>query len=263
MTDPFGASPKLQRRDWIAGLEKGLALLSLFGEEHSRVSASHMAQLAGMTRTAARRYLLTLEHLGYVQSDGRLFWLTPRVLRLSQAYLASSRLVRVAQPFLQRVALGTGEHVFLSVLEGDHITYIARHAGQGSTRTLNVGYSLGALVPAHVTAAGMILLALRDSPGMDEWLARTSLKTLTAHSVTDKTQLRRLLLAARLQDWALSEQQLELHFRGIAVPVRDSAGAVVAALSITMHIGNENREQACGRVLAVMQEVAAQMRNLV
>ncbi len=101
----------LLRRDWIAGLEKGLELLRCFDEEHSRVSASEMALLTGMTRTATRRYLLTLAHLGYLGTDGKLFWLTPRVLQFSQAYLASSRLVRVAQPFLQRIDHYSEHHI--------------------------------------------------------------------------------------------------------------------------------------------------------
>jgi len=72
----------LDKRDWIAGLEKGLHLIESFDDAHSRMTASQVGERCGMTRTAARRYLLTLQHLGYVATDGKLFWLTPRVLRL-------------------------------------------------------------------------------------------------------------------------------------------------------------------------------------
>jgi IclR family pca regulon transcriptional regulator len=81
-----------------------------------------------MTRTAARRYLLTLAHLGYVAGDGKLFWLTPRVLRLGQSYLESARLPRIVQPFLQRVTAGTQESAYVSVMDGDDIVYIAATA---------------------------------------------------------------------------------------------------------------------------------------
>jgi IclR family transcriptional regulator, pca regulon regulatory protein len=256
-------SPALLRRDWIAGLEKGLELLRRFDENHPRVTSSEMAELTGMTRTAARRYLLTLTHLGYLASDGKLFWLTPRVLQLSQAYLASSRLVRVAQPFVQRVAQGTGENAFLSVAEGDSVVYIAQQRSAASQRPQNVGYALGMLVPAHITAAGMMLLASRPSDDLEEWLASIQLKTLTAHSVTDRDQLSKQLLQTQRQDFAVSEQQLELNFRGIAVPVRNLKGEVIAALSVTMYLGNETTEEACERVLGVLQEAAGAMRNLV
>ena len=65
--------------DWIAGLEKGLRIIEAFSDVHSRLTASTAARRTGITRTAARRYLLTLQHLGYVESDGQMFWLTPKV----------------------------------------------------------------------------------------------------------------------------------------------------------------------------------------
>jgi IclR family transcriptional regulator, pca regulon regulatory protein len=259
---PWLKHKPLQRKDWIAGLDKGLIVLSCFDEQHPRMTAAQMAELAGLTRTAARRYLLTLEHLNYVASDGKLFWLTPRILRLAQAYIDSSRLARIAQPFLQRLAQGTGENAFLSVMEGDSVVYIARH-GSTSTRPQNIGYMLGSLVPAQVTAAGKLFLALRVAPNFDEWLETAELKTLTAFSITSKPKLRQHLRDTRLQGWALSEQQLELNFRGVAVPVRNSHGDVVAALSVTLFMGKETAEQACERVLEVMQEAASSMRNLV
>jgi IclR family transcriptional regulator, pca regulon regulatory protein len=261
--DTAARRSELLRRDWIAGLDKGLAVLSSFSEAHARLSAAQMAELTGLTRTAARRYLLTLQHLGYLATDGKLFWLTPRILRLSQAYIDSSRLARIVQPFLQRIAQGTGENTFLSVMEGDHVVYLARHGSMGNSRPQNIGYVLGTLVSAPVTAAGILFLALRDTALTEQWLKATELQTLTAHSITDKSKMHQILRDVRLRGWALSEQQLELNFRGIAVPVRDSHGHVVAALSVTMYMGRESAAQALERVLAVLQEAADSLRNLV
>ena len=84
----IATTPSLDKRDWIAGLEKGLAIIASFDDANPRQTASQAGQRCGITRTAARRYLLTLVHLGFVSSDGKLFWLTPRVLRLGQSYLA-------------------------------------------------------------------------------------------------------------------------------------------------------------------------------
>jgi IclR family pca regulon transcriptional regulator len=261
---PTPRSTPLKRQDWIAGLDRGLALMECFGQEHSRLSATDVAQLSGMARTAARRYLLTLVHLGYMATDGKLYWLTPRVLRLSQAYLSSSRLARIAQPLLQRIAQGTGEGAYLSVLEGDHIVYIAYQGTfQNAGRLQQIGYMLGTLVPAHVTAAGMVLLALRPDPPLEQWLERTELKKLTVHSITDRSIMRQRMLDVRLQGWAISEQQLELQYRGIAVPVRDARGNVAAALSITTLMGKESSEETCQRLLNVMTDTAAAMRNLI
>ena len=150
-------SPPLDRRDWIAGLEKGLGILVAFDIEHSRLTASQVGQRCGLTRTAARRYLLTLAHLGYVATDGKLFWLSPRIMRLGQAYLESARLPRTVQPYLQRVTAGTGETAYVGVLDGYDIVYVAR---SGSHRHMHNGYLLGSRVQAHSTAAGMMMLSL-------------------------------------------------------------------------------------------------------
>jgi len=118
---PGPASSTLDKRDWIAGLEKGLSIIECFDDANPRLTASQAGVRCGMTRTAARRYLLTLGHLGYVATDGKLFWLTPRVLRLGQSYLESARLPRIVQPFLQRVTAGTQESAYVSVMDGDDI----------------------------------------------------------------------------------------------------------------------------------------------
>ncbi|MGL4634569.1 MAG: IclR family transcriptional regulator domain-containing protein [Beijerinckiaceae bacterium] len=251
---------ELKRSDWIAGLEKGLGILEAFDETHARLSAAQMGLRCGLTRTAARRHLLTLVHLGYVATDGKLFWLAPRVLKLGHAYISSSRMARIAQPFLQRIALGTAENAYLSTLVGDQITYIARH---GDARQHPVGYVLGAMMPAHVTAAGCMLLALQDQEWLNDWQQRVELKSMSAHSITDKRVMRTQLQQFRHQDWSVSEQQLELGFRGIAVPVRDARGNVLAALSVTMLMGGESTEQATQRVLSVLRQAAVGMRDMI
>lgn len=250
----------LERRDWIAGLEKGLGLLEAFDDAHPRMNATQAALRCGLTRTAARRYLLTLAHLGYVGTDGKLFWLTPRVLRLGQGYLDSARLPRIVQPFLQRVTAGTMEVAYLSVLDGDDIVYIARN---GPTRAMNTGYVLGGRVQAQVTAAGLLMLAQRSVEERDRWLAKRQLQTYTTHTITSKESLRTALVHIRAQDWALSEQQLELNYRGVAVPLRDRNGDAVAALSVTMPIGHEAAQDAVARVLPILRETAQAMRNLI
>jgi IclR family pca regulon transcriptional regulator len=250
----------LDKRDWIAGLEKGLSVIEAFDDANPRMTASQAADRCGLTRTAARRYLLTLQHLGYVASDGKLFWLTPRVLRLGQSYLESARLPRIVQPFLQRVTAGTQEIAYVSVLDGDDIVYIARN---GSNRSMNTGFVLGSRVPAQTTAAGLLMLSLRAQQFMENWLDTHDLKTYTTHTITNKERLRLELARVRMQGWAVSEQQLELNYRGVAVPLIDRRGELVGAVNVTMPMGHESTEDAVARVLPVLQETARAMRNLI
>ena len=257
---PAPAPSTLDKRDWIAGLEKGLSIIEGFDDANPRLTASQAGVRCGLSRTAARRYLLTLEHLGYVATDGKLFWLTPRVLRLGQSYLESARLPRIVQPFLQRVTAGTQESAYVSVMDGDEIVYIARN---GSNRAMNTGYVLGSRVQAQVTAAGLLLLALREPGWLENWLNSHDLRAYTSYTIASKDRLRIELARVRAQGWAISEQQLELNYRGIAVPLRDRHGELVGALSVTMPMGHESSEDAVARVLSVLSETAQAMRHLI
>jgi IclR family transcriptional regulator, pca regulon regulatory protein len=253
-------SPTLDKRDWIAGLEKGLAIIQTFDEANPRLNPSQVGQRCGLTRTAARRYLLTLLHLGYMASDGKMFWLTPHVMRLGQSYLESARLPRIVQPFLQRLTAGTQEISYVSVLDGFEIVYIARN---GPNRAMNTGFVLGARVPAQVTAAGLLLLALQGEAAVDAWLATHALTTFTPHTITDKARMRRELARVRQQGWALSDQQLDLTYRGVAVPLRDRKGELVASLSVSLPMQHESSEESLLRVLPLLRETAQSMRHLI
>lgn len=257
---PGGSVVALDKRDWIAGLEKGMLVIEAFDDANPRMTASQAGERCGLTRTAARRYLLTLAHLGYMATDGKLFWLTPRVLRLGQSYLESARLPRIVQPFLHRVTNGTQEIAYVSVMDGDDVVYIARN---GSNRSMNTGFVLGSRVPAQVTAAGLLMLAMRERQGLEDWLAQRELKTYTSFTITSKDRLRLELARIREQGWAVSEQQLELTYRGVAVPLIDRHGELVGAVNVTMPIGQEPTEDAVARVLPVLQETARAMRNLI
>jgi len=250
----------IDKRDWIAGLEKGLSIIETFDDANPRLTATQAGQRCGLTRTAARRYLLTLRHLGYVATDGKLFWLTPRVMRLGPSYLEAARLPRIVQPFLQRLTAGTQEISYVSVLDGVDIVYVARN---GSNRSMNTGFVLGARVPAQVTAAGMLLLALQGEEAVAQWLAQHELKTFTSHTITNKERMGLEMARIRAQGWALSEQQLDLSYRGVAVPLRDRRGDLAAALSVSMPMQQESSQEAVQRVLPLLRETVQAMRNLI
>jgi IclR family pca regulon transcriptional regulator len=257
--DTLNTTSVIDKKDWIAGLDKGLALLQTFDEHNSRQTATQAGLRCGLSRTAARRYLLTLLHLGYVATDGKLFWLSPKIMRLGQAYLDSARLPRIVQPSLQRLAMNTQEISFVAVLDGYELVYVARN---GPTRSMNTSFALGARVPGHVTSAGVVLMAYLGEAAVDEWLATTRLPTFTAHTITDPQRLREEMARIRQQGWGISEQQLDLAYRGVAVPLRDHRGQVVASLSVSMPIQFETAQEAVGRVLPLLKEVAQSLRPL-
>lgn len=250
----------LLARDWIAGLERGLAVIEVFDEENARLTAKQVGDLCGLARTAARRYLLTLEHLGFVASDGKHYWLTPRVMRLGQRYLASARLPRVAQPYLQRISTVTQEIAYLAVLDEHEIVYVARN---GPNRVMNSGFVLGARVISHVTAAGLLLMSQRSDDEIDAWLASHELAPFTPYTIVDKTVFRQNLTTFRQQGWSFSEQQFDMDCRGIAVLLRDIRGDIQGALSVVMPIAQESTADAIKRVLPVLLSTAQALRNVI
>ena len=105
---------------FVQSLERGLAVIRAFGADDPELTLSDVARRTGLTRAAARRFLLTLTDLGYVRTDGKQFALTPRVLELGYAYLSSLTLPEIAEPHLERLA-ADGPRILesVSVLDGD------------------------------------------------------------------------------------------------------------------------------------------------
>ncbi|WP_374663250.1 IclR family transcriptional regulator C-terminal domain-containing protein [Ramlibacter sp.] len=245
--------------DYIAGLAKGLAVLESFDTERQRLNATLAAQRAGLTRAAARRHLLTLTELGYLETDGAFFWLAPKVLRFSGSYLASARLPRVIQPTLNRLAAHTGESFSAVVLDGEQVVIIAR---SGPTRLLAYGLHLGARLPAHATSTGRVLLAAKTRAELQAWMKGRDLPRLTPHTLVDGRAFRAAVATAREQDWAVASEEHELGVNALAVPLRDMQGRTVAALNVVAAPHRLTADALREGLLPMLQEAARELRPL-
>src|SRR3954463_15287934 len=165
---------------FVQSLERGLAVIRAFDAEHPELTLSDVARETGLTRAAARRFLLTLCDLGYVRSDGRQFSLTPRVLELGYAFLSSLSLTEVAEPHLERLVAEIHESSSVSVLDGDDIVYVARVP---TSRIMRVSINVGTRFPAYATSMGRVLLAGLDEEAMGGYLERVALQRLSPHTV--------------------------------------------------------------------------------
>ena len=128
-------------RDLIVGLQKGLALIQLFSKTCPKLTVAQAAKMSGLTQSAARRFLLTLLHERYLQTDGRYYWLTPKTLRLGQAYVDSAQFPRMVRPIVEYIASRTEEHASVGVVDEDELVYIA---AAGIRRLTPVGSAWGA-----------------------------------------------------------------------------------------------------------------------
>ncbi|GAA5042326.1 IclR family pca regulon transcriptional regulator [Thermocatellispora tengchongensis] len=240
--------------DYVQSLARGLAVIRAFSAETPELTLSEVARETGLTRAAARRFLLTLTELGYVRTDGRLFALSPRILELGYAYLSSLSLPEVAEPHLERLVAEVHESASVAVLDGDHIVYVARVA---TSRIMRVTISIGTRFPAHCTSMGRVLLAWM--PGLDAYLESAGLRRMTARTITSPAALSAELARVRAQGWAMVDQELEEGLRSIAAPIRDRSGKVVAAVNISTHASRTSLDSARRDLLPPLLATAARI----
>jgi len=251
--------PPPQRRDLIAGLEKGLAVIGAFDPLHPRLGIVEVAARCRLSRAAARRYLITLAHLGYVVGDGKTFALTAKVLRLGQSYMRSAQLPRIVQPELNRLASSLKEASSAGVLDGNDVICIA---ATSAGRIVSATLQPGTRVPAYCTANGRVLVSALPKDEAEAWLARQTLAALTPHTLVRPEALRSEINRVRKQGHALVDQELELGLRTLAVPLRNAAGGVVAAINVSVHAGSVSAERLIDVCLPALQQTQASLRPL-
>ncbi len=253
-TGPEAAHPR--DSDFVQSLDRGLAVIRAFGPDRERLSLSEVARATGLTRAAARRFLLTLVRLGYVRSDGREFSLRPRVLELGYAYLSGLALPEVAEPHLEELSAKVHESTSISVLDGPNIVYVARVA---TKRIMTVAISVGTRFPAYAASMGRVLLAGLSEEELGQYLAVTTFEAFTEQTVTDPGQLGEIIREVGQQGYSIVDQELEEGLRAIAAPIRDSSGAVTAAINVSAHARRHSREDMLTQLLPALLETARQI----
>lgn len=223
--------PFEQSRDYVQSLARGLAVLAAFDARHPTLGLADVAARTGLSRAAARRLVLTLQHLGYVRSQGREYALSPRVLELGFGCLGSLQLTELAQPLVEQLAERVNHSCSMAVLDGPSIVYVLRVPVR---RVMTVALGVGARLPAHAASMGRVLLAGLPPDALQRWLAECRPVRLTPHTVTDVRRLQRIVGGVRSQGHAYVEQELELGLCSIAVPVHDRDGQVIAALNASL-----------------------------
>ena len=240
----------------MQSLDRGLAVIRAFGPDRERLSLSEVARATGLTRAATRRFLLTLVQLGYMRNDGREFSLRPRVLELGYAYLSGLALPEIAAPHLEELVAKVRESSSVSVLDGDHIVYVARVP---TKRIMTVAISVGTRFPAYATSMGRVLLAGMSPDSFEDYLSRADLAALTGRTVTDPGQFRQIIREVDRLGYAIVDQELEEGLRAIAAPIRGSGGMVTAAINVSAHASRVSMAGMRTDLLPALLETAARI----
>ena len=251
--------PTIHSRDLIVGLQKGLALLQLFSQEHPRLSVPEVARMADMTQSAARRLLLTLVHDDFAQTDGRYYWLTAKTLRIGQAYVDSAVLPRMLRPIVEQVARTTQEHVSVGVRDGDDIVHVVRSRYSHIT---SMSIRPGSRVPMYCTGSGRLWLASLAEEALAAYFARNRPRAITPYTLTDEAQIRSEIALAAERGYVLVDQEYEVGMRVLSVPLIDREGRLQATLTLTTHASRMTIEDMRERYLSALYEGQALLRPI-
>ncbi|MHB1929479.1 MAG: IclR family transcriptional regulator domain-containing protein [Acidimicrobiales bacterium] len=241
----------------VQSFSRGLAVIRSFGAR-PEMTLSEVARSTGLTRAAARRFLLTLVDLGYVRTDGRVFALRPRVLELGYAYLSTLGLDDVAAPHMEQLVAATRESSSIAVLDGDDVVYVVRVP---TSRIMTVAIAVGTRFPAYATSMGRVLLAALPPDELDAYLDRVHLLALTRRTVTDRRALRSILLDVAARGYALVDQELEDGLRSVAVPIVGRDDRTIAALNASAHASRATLDDLRRRMLPQLQATAARIND--
>lgn len=220
-----------EERDYVMALEKGLAIIEAFGQVRGTATLTQLAELTGHSKASVRRSLFTLCRLGYAVQNGRQFQLAARTLRLGQAFIVSDPLTRIAQPILDALAERTKESASIAVLDSQDTVFVARATHR---RSLSAGLGVGTRLPAYASATGRVLLAGQPREWVRFMLNRMARPLFTPRTLTTVNKVVQQIDIAQRQGYSLCDQELEVGLRSIAVPIRNAAGQIIAAMSLAV-----------------------------
>lgn len=253
---PVSSLPLAEQPDFVTALARGLAVIRALGEEGPPTTLAEIARRVGLARATVRRSLITLETLGYVENDGRVFALTPKVLLLGYSYLSSVPLARASKPRLEEVSTILNQSSGTAILDGDDVVILVRVLVE---RVIKSDTPPGIRLPAYCTATGRVLFAGQPDDKIDEYLTRVKPAALTPLTETDPDKIRSLILACRDEGYGFQSEQAKLGVHAISVPIKNTQHRTVAAMNITAPINRVSKDEMIGRFLPLLRKKAQEI----
>jgi IclR family transcriptional regulator, pca regulon regulatory protein len=243
---------------YVQAFARGLSVIRSFGPNSSEQTLSQVAEATGLDRAGARRFLHTLEKLGYVRREGRSFHLTPRILDLGYSYLCTLPLRSIAEPIVEQLVQAVNESSSVSVLDGSDIVYIVRVPVK---KIMTITLSIGSRIPAYCSAMGRVLLGGLPEQEIHLVLKNSEIKRHTRHTITSRQEIAKVIAADRAKGWAMCNQELEEGICSLAVPLFDRERHVVAAMNVTANLSRTTPSEMTSKFLPLLQEAADKINH--
>lgn len=250
----------LQKRDFAQTLARGLSCLEVLAVLNEPAGCTQIATAMGVSRAAARRILLTLEHLGYVIENRGFYAASPKVLSLGRGLLAKNSLWSAVVPEVVGIADRFNEPCSISVLDALDIVFVCRDS---TRRIFTSRLEAGDRLPAHCSASGKILLAALPAEELEKRLSGVTLPKRGTASITDHARLKEALDAARSKHFALAVDEMEDGTISVAVPLSERDGRTVAAMSFASHRTRSSIESLTTDVLPALRKAADRVERII
>ena len=254
------ASTSDQKETFVQSFARGLDVVRSFDALHPAQTLSEVAAATQMSRASARRILLTLQALGYVAADGRLFRLTPKILSLGFAYLTSLPFWNVAGPVMEDLVKITHESTSAAVLDGTEIVYVARVP---THKIMAINLSVGSRLPAFCTSMGRVLLSGLCDDELDDIIAASPIQAYTSRTLTAPADLHKAIAVVRKQGWAVVDQELEAGLISLSAPIRNRQGKIIAAINISGSAQRKSSRQMVKAFLDPLLDAAERISGMV
>jgi len=241
---------------YVQSFARGLAVIRAFNAERPEQTLTDVASATGLTRAGARRILLTLQTLGYVEAEGRLFRLTPKILD----YLTSMPFWNLAEPFMEELSAEVHESCSAAVLDRTEIVYVLRVP---THKIMTINLSIGSRLPAYCTSMGRVLLSALDPAALDAILDASPIVAHTPRTITDKDELKKVIAQVRSQGWSIVDQELEGGLISLSAPIRNRRGQIIAAMNISGNAQRNSAKQMVKAFLEPLQKAAQSVSNMV
>ncbi|MGO2508334.1 MAG: IclR family transcriptional regulator domain-containing protein [Vibrio hibernica] len=244
---------EIKNKDFLTTLSRGLAVIRSFQGNKMYMTLSEMAEMNDMSRASARRFLLTLQTLGYVKNEGRQFSLTPKVLELGYSYLATLDVGGIVSSYLEQITQQIHQSSSASVIDGTEIVYIARVPVRS---LLAFNLQIGARLPAYATSMGRVLLSGLETEKIQLILQQSNIEHLTPYTLTNIDDLLIEIKKIKVQGYSINDQELELGLRSVAVPVFNQKGQIKLTLNISTHVSQITKEQIVNTFVPMLKQIS-------
>jgi IclR family transcriptional regulator, pca regulon regulatory protein len=192
------------------------------------MTLTEVARVTELSPAVARRCLITLCELGYVGKEDNLFLLRPSVLELSTPFIDSFNIDNIIRPSLLSLRDQTGDSASFAVLAGSDVLYV-NHVS--THRAIRLQASSGTRFPALATSLGRAILSALSEGEIDAFVFRYPLTARTRLTITDPVALKRVIMQAKTQGFAVVSDELDYGVTSIACPVVIPGHGIVGALN--------------------------------